>query len=182
MVSTAAGSVSLAQQHFVTMLGDSTNFRTFVGASGANIQAQALARIYQDALPPSADGREFTLIELQELRPYALVWTAPGEGGFTISIDGVGNNNEFAESGTLMLRLARDVPDDIVNQPAEIVRTFQNIYGQILDDLITLTVTAGNLSFNRIDLVDGQNVYEHAKEEGQGFSQDVEFAISWGNE
>jgi len=142
-----AGCLALAKDTLKATLGDCASFRTWVGASGDDVQAQALNRIHKDDLPPPEDSNVYTLAELQALRPFAIIYTA---GGFRKEYDA--SPAEFENTGTLAVLLEQDVPERIKNDPAAIADEFETVIGQIMDDLCALVDQAGYLTITAINL------------------------------
>ena len=107
MATAATGCISLAEELLRTSLADSDNFRTWVGASGASAQAQALNRVHYESLPvPPAGQQEYTRLQLQEMRPYALI----GTSGFGGRHAATGSQFEFRHHGSMNLCLLQDIP------------------------------------------------------------------------
>lgn len=135
------GAISVSVDNLRTMLADSATFRTWVGAT---TQAQALARIYYEALPPPANRNEYTLVEAVALRPFAQIWSAP-HAGFTMRPDAAGAKS--AESGSLSIQFEQTVDSSITNAPDEISRRFANVIGKIMAELDAVREVAGYLCF-----------------------------------
>jgi hypothetical protein len=151
-VSDAAGCISLAEEYLRTTLADCAAFRVFVGAAGPS---QARERIHLDTLPaPDGGADEHPLSELQELRPFAIVYTAEVDG-LRATADAVSDAREFHYGGRLGIHLERDVPPEIAGDPQEVSRTFKNAVGQIIDGLAALAGTAGYLDSQTISLSAG---------------------------
>ena len=124
----AAGCISLPEEILRASLADCYYFRRWQGAAWS--QAEALARIYPDALPPpTADG--FTLAELTALRPFVLLWTEP-QAGFRLHHDSSGSDFFYNHSGKLSLLFEQAVPDAIKDDPAEVDRRFKNEVGLMI--------------------------------------------------
>lgn len=142
-----AGCLALAKDTLKATLADCTSFRTWVDASGDDVQAQALNRIYKDDLPPPDNSNAYTLAELQALRPFAIIYTA---GGFRKEKDA--SPREFWNTGSLAVLLEQDVPERIKNDPAAVADEFETAIGQIMDDLCGLVDQAGYLSITAVNL------------------------------
>jgi len=174
-VTDPAGGMSLAQEYLRTALADCSTFQAWVGAAD---QAEALARIYHEALPAPANGNEYTLAELQAYRPFALIWTSE-QNGYSKRRLAVGT---WAESGRIMIRLEEDVDPQIANDPAEVARRFRNTIGQIIDELCALTDPgAGYLVFHTVTVEAGPIRTEEDEARTLGDAQAVELSVEYGS-
>jgi hypothetical protein len=172
-MTTPAGSLSLAQDHLRTMLADAAAFRTWCSAAD---QAAALAKIFHEGLPKPANGETHTRAELENYRPYAVIFT-DDQNGFSRNLDAEGS---FEASGRLKLRLYQTADDDAGDEPTSDANLrFKNAVGAILDDLCAAVATAGYLAFERIR-VDAGPYWAHPKlVPDQGVWQGVEIGIDW---
>ena len=167
------GSIALAQEYLRTTLADCTSFRTWVGAVN---QAQALARIHHEALPPPITGSEHTLEELRAYRPCALIWTDV-DNGFARRVVSVDSS---IDSGSLGLRLAQDVGEEISHLHAEVYQRFINSVGQIVDELVGLAGLAGYLAMTSLELKSGPFRSHPDEYETVGDIQFCDLRITWG--
>lgn len=93
-------------------------------------EAQALARIYHDALPaPAASSEAHTLSELKALRPFALIYTEP-DWGFRMRREAAGMG--YDQAGTIIVCIEQDIPESIIDDPAEIDLQFRKGLGNLL--------------------------------------------------
>lgn len=175
MTTAAAGSLATVQETMRTMLGDCAAFRTMVGATGANIQAQALANVYHEALPPPSAGGEYTLDELATMRPFALLSTL----AFEKTHDSTGDGFQYSESGTIWLRLEWDVPVDIADNDQEIGRRVDNDIGGIIDDLCDLAGKGPYLSMEHIELTEPWSRTRRQERASNGDAVVADFTIDW---
>ena len=145
-----AGCLALAKDNAKATLADCATFRTWVGASGDDAQAQALNRIYKDELPKPADGNTYTLEELQARRPFAIAYTGPG---FRLEKD---SGDSTWSTGTIAILLEQDIPERITNDPAAIADEFETVIGKIIYEFMALAVggTGGYLSATSISVPD----------------------------
>jgi len=172
----AAGSISIAQDLLRTTLGDCATWRTWVGASGASAQAQARARIHDEALPPPANGDQYGRDELRALRPYALI----GTNRFGSISTAASSSLEHDDSGELTLRLVWEIPDNIIDDHAAISREFLNGVGQIWDELLALAGQAGYLAISQIDMPEPWQRNEQDAAETEGNEATVDLVVGWG--
>ena len=175
---TPAGPISLAEDYLADTLAAVSAFQTLVGAASA---AEAKESIYNDALPaPAADGGEYTLAELQDYHPYALVETDP-EGGYQMDFASIGGDgtHEYRDSGKLILRIVRLI--DTAGEIEDDERTFKNTIGQILDGLWGLAGQAGYLAITAIRVV-GWHRFHPNDEPALGDAQGVKVEVHWGTE
>ena len=129
----ATGSMALAKQNLLYAIADCAAFRTLVGASGDDAQAQARARIHRDAIvAPESGDIAFTADELQKLRPCVLL----GTGDFS-------KENALSRSGRIVAYFFWDVPEAIATDPAEISLRVENLLGTIDQEMTVLARTGG---------------------------------------
>jgi hypothetical protein len=175
---TGLGPVTLAEECFAHLLADSPAFRAWVGAT---TQAQALAHVHNDSLPPpdSPDGA-FSLAQLRRLRPYAILGTEDSDG---YGRDRVASST-YADHGALWVMLIQEVPGDLAADVKAAERAWKNTIGAILVELCQLALndsaTHRAMDIAKIAVVAGP--YRNAPEEipAQGEIQGVELSISWG--
>ena len=172
---------------FVTLLSNSSTFQTLVGAVAPegggegggedppfDAAAEAAKHIYNTYLPPS-DYEEYTLDELETLRPYALYWLAPVTDTL-VSSDG------FGRSGEIHVRIERDIPAALQGQPAQVQSTWDAIVGGICDDLCALGRSPGYaLPVTGVTLPEDYD-YRLVRDERStiGDIQGAEFTVTWG--
>jgi hypothetical protein len=144
-----AGSLNLTVKYFRDMLAACTAFRAWTGDPDAD---SALERIHYEGLPAPADMVRHTKRELENHRPFALVYIADSAGfaRSVISTDG------FDEQGTIILHLEQTAPENLGDDPSSDANVqWANTIGQIIDGLCDLRVdmAAGHVFLNRIRLM-----------------------------
>lgn len=144
---TPSGSISLAQQNLAVSVADCASFRAWVKAGD---REAALASIYHEGLPKPPEGQQaYTREDLVALRPFALVWTET-KNGFGLTLSSFGSHAEYAAAGRLHLQLCQNCPDRLGDDPtSETNLAFRNFAGALLDELATLSGTAGYLCFQQ---------------------------------
>lgn len=174
----ASGPISLAQNYLRLTIADSAEFKTWIG--DATTQAQALARIHDDGLPPPDRGGEYDLAELKKARPYVIVST----DGFGWKKTAMSTAAEFANNGTLAVTFVQDVDEAIKKNHGEIGRRFQNSIGTIISEMLALAGTAGYLNITEVDISEGWTRTHPSlhEDEGDVVSIDVEFTWEEGEE
>ena len=170
MSTTPTGSLALAQDYLRASLAASATFRTWVGASGANANTQALARVHYDAFPEPANDGVYTIDEIEKYRPSVIVWSAP----FAVYPD-----NEQLTDGSLGVRLMQDVERDTEDNPHEISVRLQNVIGGVLSDIKALSGTAGYLGFNKATLIEPWSRSDPDDVVGGGDVLTCELLIEW---
>lgn len=165
----------MAQQNLVLLLAACPTFQVMVSAADAD---QALVAIHHDEVT-APDGTEYTLDELQTLRPFAVVWTSPEGGGYQMQKTASGVGSHFMESGELILTLEDDVPEEIKDHPAEVSRRFLNNVGQIVREMAD---RAGDdyLNVNRMAILNGPRRAHEDIVPTEGDFQIVTLSIGWG--
>lgn len=171
-----AGSIMLAQDNAKNTLADVPAFQTWAGAAD---QAEALARIYHDGLPPPADRESYTKAELELYRPCALIWTDQDGGFSTEAVSTSGNVFDATAFGKIMISIEENVPADIAHDLAEIDIRFKNSVGLIMDGLWDLFGGAGYLACLKMDM-DGPQRVQPDNEHDQGDWMIAILTLTWG--
>ena len=144
-----AGSMNLTVKYFRDMLAAATAFQTWTGEPDA---AAALERIHYEGLPAPVDWVRHTKRELEDYRPFALVYIAD-QAGFSRSVT---STTTFNEQGTVILHLEQTAPENLGDDPSSDANVqWSNTIGGIIDGLCTLRAAraAGHSMFNRIRLM-----------------------------
>jgi len=172
-MSTATGATGIAQETLKNLIADSTTFRTWVGATGDNAQAQARNRVHEDRLVlPTGEG--FDKDRLEGLRPFAVVGTG-GPESFTAERE---SRAGWLESGVVFLTFEDDVAPAIRHDPTEYFKRFRNNYDAVIAEVQTAAV--GVWDMGNPSIVDGPNEKQPEETETQGLALSVTFAIPWG--
>jgi len=164
MAATPDNTLGLAKEYLRVAFSKSDRWKTLCGAT---TEAKAKAHTYVDgpAPPDPADrSRRRTREEWEELRPLAIIYTAPD--GFARSATGVA-------AWDCDLRLAAWIEvacDDVYrDEPgSEAMTRFDNDLGAIVDELCELTETAGCLAFDRVELVGDVEWFAKDRQETEG--------------
>lgn len=123
------GMIAVAKDLLRTSLATCTAFRTWDGANWTIEQAKE--RIYFDSLPPPPDNAAaYTRAQLEALRPFAIIYR-PRQDGVRLEVEAAGPDT-FATSGTLVVRLERNVPEDERDDAGAADRSFENMVGQVM--------------------------------------------------
>lgn len=132
---TATGPIATAKGLLRTMLSNCYAFQTLDGVSRSS--SELLERIYLDALPPPrGQDADYTREQLEDLRPYAIVYM-PEERGFETWHTSSGGRQGFTPRGVLRIILFRDVPADEQDDPGAADRSFENAVGSIIQSGVT---------------------------------------------
>ena len=170
-MTTPTKSMGLAQHYLANMIADSPSFRTWVGAAD---QAEALARIYHDALPPVLTD----LASLQALRPFALVWTDP-QKGFNRSTVGEGATRSYNSDGVIAVYFEDNVDTLIQDDPTEIGVRLKNNVESVQSDLDGFNGVAGYLAYNEIRKIEGPSRAEEDERPTQGDFMFLVWQVIW---
>lgn len=151
------------QRLLALTLADCTEFRNLVVATD---HASAFARIWHESLPAPAEGAErYSLDELEEYRPYAMIFTADMEGATGMrQATGPGG---WADRGVLRVQLEISTPVDLKHSPILVDHFIKQTIGRIikrppdessatfvgLEDLAHTTNEAGGYSYLAADQV-----------------------------
>lgn len=141
-----AGFISLAKDYLRDSLANCATWQSWVGASGTGAADVAVARIYDEALPPSTSGNQHTLAELKAARPFALLTTE--SAGLSVTAAPV----TTSDYGVLTLIIYDNVPPDIERDDGEIAVRFENKLGAIMYELSQNRDTASYLALDNIEL------------------------------
>lgn len=170
MTTAASKCLSLSAENMRKTLANSATFQTLVGAASATA---ALDSIYRWALPKPTSGQQYTLSEIQGLRPYAII----SRRGYAAKPKGAG---AYGESGTFEVELVRDIPEFLWDDAAEILMTWENTVGGIIDDLKALAGTEGNLIIGDITTDDGPWRNHPGEWPTKGRIQGESIIVDWG--
>ena len=168
-----ANPISKALYYLGLTLADAAAFRTWVGAIN---QAEALAHIYEQALPDPAAGAAHTRSELEGYRPFAIIFV-DAEEGFAFDRDAYGGAADFAHRGALWIMLEQTVDTQLT--AAESDRDWLNALGGIINDMEELAGQAGYLDIASGTLVE----YGRAPADWVAETGDFHFAmlrVEWG--
>lgn len=156
-----------------TTLAASAAFQSLVGAGNA---AGAEARIYHDSFPrPLSGGVAHTLAEITALRPCAIVYTED----FITAADSMGDQSCWHQEGILHAIIFRNVPLADKDNPSKVDVDFRVIMGDIIQDLIELSQTAGYLTSRKFRPI-GPHRTANEDLNAIGDAQAYELQIEWG--
>lgn len=184
----AQGLIANAKATFATSLANCTAWRTFDGASLS--VAQALARIYFDALPPPPSNAEaYTAAQLEALRPLIIVYR-PKAGSVQLEFEAVAATasgaRHFLSGGVLEARIERTFPAAQLNDPGNADRQFENALGLMLTAGDTggtgLAELAGVAGFSPITkmMIGGPWRVDPNNDDGFGDYQVSLIRVEWG--
>jgi hypothetical protein len=183
MVTTAAGPISSIEDLLSTTLATCTEFQTLCGVTTV---AAAQAKIHFDALPPpDNDADSYTKVELQALRPFAIINTEP-QAGFRWFVSGKGTTWTFQQHGMVTVEIETNIDSGDLCDPAEYMRKFKNTIGQIVRSEDTnnpgLVELAGVTNYLPINEVIFYGPFRGAEEErqAQGDYLAAVLDINWG--
>lgn len=171
------GPLSLPLGHLRTLVAASGAFQSWTETSDADA---AKERIFLVGPPPEA--AEYTLQELQALRPFAVVdlWTPrQGYGGQPYRTEREGHN-AFQEAGKLTLDLIDDVIDEEAGDFASSKIRFLNRVGGVISDLVATQGQDVYLSVHAIELYQGPILSDEEKVDEQGRFWRAQFLVHWG--
>lgn len=163
-MTTPAGCISLALEHMRQTLARSATWQAEVGVSTPE---DAIGRIHLHSLPLPATGGEYSVDELNNRRPYAVLWTTMGSGYSTTAI-AHDRPKTWDDAGMVECRIEWTIPDNIWEQPAEIGLRFENFIGGVIDDVAALAgesglLDIGRISYAGIEVVDDDDQYTHGR-------------------
>lgn len=167
-----SGIISLPKYQVRLMVADSTTFRTLVGAAN---QGEALASVYRDKLPDQS-AQEYTKAELEGYRPCAIVYVPPFGVSSTVESDPTGLHH----SGNVEVRIERNVPEAMLDDPEEALLTWDNIVGAIYDEVADQAREAEKLAAMSMAIKEMPYMGAPEQEERFGVYQGVVFTLGWG--
>ena len=168
--------IQAAQDIAKTTLAACASFQELVGVDSA---VDAAAFIYHDAWPPPISGRaEHTRAELAALRPSAIIYTGESQG-FTVTRDAAGNDSCWNTSGAIHVMLFRNVPAVDKDNPSKVDTDFRTTVGDILEDMLGLSETAGYLAANQFT-ISGPHRTPVNELKDVGDAQWAEIVVAWG--
>lgn len=184
LTTTAAGVISEPLQIARTTLANCTEFQAWTGTSNA---ADALERIHLAGLPPTTnDGRdEFTETEIDNIRPFAIVESNQAAGNTFVHHGTSAPQRHYKRGGEILIYLEQAVSDDLLDDPAELDRQFQNTLGAMIfhetgSGLLDLSGTAGYLAINMLTVTETQRASNYERV-ASGDAISAIFEITWGN-
>ena len=142
------GSLSLPFDHLRTMISESAEFQSWVGAANPT---EAKASIHMLELPAPADKQHYTRTELDGLRPFALIGWPRGTGLHLRRVAG-GSDLTFLESQPLYVAF-EDKLDSAENVEDNFF-TFTNHVGKVMVDMTKLAGTADFLAIKDLTVDD----------------------------
>jgi hypothetical protein len=175
-ITATRGSISISEEAARLSLATCAEWQSMTGT--ANPTA-ALASIHEDVLLPEAAGAEYTVAELQGLRPFAIVATASVDG-YRLIGDSFGTSRGFYGEGDIVVYIETDVLAAHLADPAEAIRLFKNSFGVIIDQLRDLAGATGGF-LDSMGVRSAASPYRNHpnrySSEGPIFS--AEIALSW---
>lgn len=176
MLSAPQGPITLAESLLAASLAACPRWQMLCGVDNA---ADAAKRIYTDALPPPPDRRDaYSLLELEQLRPFILIYTDE-DTGLAIEHIASGRRRQFAESGQLKFHLEKSVPAVIAHDPAEVDRRIKNDAGVLIEELLKLAGDAHYLAIDSL-AVTGPLRSDDDEATAKGDYQQMHFVVRWG--
>lgn len=173
IVTPAAGVFSLAQELLRVSIADSATFRTLVDA---DTQAKALERIHLDELPPAKSKKGYEKKELQQYRPYVILWA----GGYRGQHSATGSAYEYERSGAFKVQFVLDIDQEVSHNGGEVGRRFMNTVIQIVEDMLALSGQAGYLAIEDFDIAEAWTRTAEEQLETEGDAATIEVEFRWG--
>ncbi len=165
--------IQTSQALLRTSLAASAAFQSLVGAADATAAA---AKIYHDAFPKPANNKQaHSLDELNALRPCAIVYTED----FETTRDAT--DYCWHQKGVIRAVIYRNVPTADKNNQSKLETDFRTIMGEIMQDLIDLSETAGYLAVRGMR-TEGPYRTDNEELNAIGDAQAYELIIRWGVE
>ena len=148
--------IAEARDALRAMLSESATFQTWTGVGSA---AAALARIHEYAVEKPTSKKEYTLAELADLRPYAVI-REPAEDLFAVSADEA--QDVYMTAGVLTLKLEEETPALDQATPGVAEKNFTDTIDGIMGDLRDQAVVSGaSLNFERMELVEKRRAHQN---------------------
>lgn len=161
-----------------TLLANCASWQTWTQSGDA---ATASAHIFLFA-PTSPDGVVYTDEELDELRPFAVIYPTD-RSEYTLSKDSGGGANYFNELGNLVIRFEDETPAEYQASQALTEMSARNLLGAVIDDIRGLAGTdTADTSFLSVHEVKVTSVTfaSLASVPSEGHSWQGDVAIGWG--
>lgn len=125
----AQGCISMAEERLRNMLAACATFQKWIGGGIDPLDRIHLHELVKPRLDDEEPDGNYSLAELQSMRPYALLFTSP-QNSFRISI--VASPGSPDPSGTLTLLFWDNVESHLENDYPEAYRRFMNNIGSII--------------------------------------------------
>lgn len=179
MTTAAEGILSDAVDRARKMLAASSRWQTMADADD---ESQGFDRTYVDSIPDPADGREYTVAELQQLRPFAIFHTLKAHSVKRAE----GSVAAWAFTGQVEIEIHQDLGgSDPIENLDEKMRRFENDVGVIWQELLTLAETTSRSDLLAIQEIDMGEPYLTTLEKyvgAQGREVVAVLTLDWGIE
>jgi len=175
-LTTPSGYIAEPKLRLAKMIAASAAFRTLVSAADADA---ALASIHYDALPEPADEEtgEYTLAELQNYRPCAIVADERMNGWRAERVA----EQVFRPSGMVVFEIFTDAASSHEGQPtADAIGTFMNTLGEILEDILEVQGVEPYLAIKSVQKADGPFWGDPDAAPTEGVWIGAQFLVEWG--
>lgn len=174
------GPLSLPLANLRTLVAACPAFQSWVGAADPGAAEERIHLV--DFEPPA--GRNYTVEELDTLRPYAVVDEfafpddRPGGDAWVSVRHGSG---AFVDAGKLLLRFCGNVPPEDEANPAEARLAFMNAVGAVVREIQGLG--GGDTDYLSVHRIARWEPYQRAsfgEAEAQGDFYLCSFVVTWG--
>jgi len=149
-----------------TLLSNSGNFQTLVGAANAE---QARQHIYRTAVPQPLGAK----------RPYALI-THQIEAGFRYDFTAGGAAWHTVNGGMLDLTIVRDTPSAYQSSEPDSEMDYVNTVDEILDDMLTLSGSDEYFHIRGLERLRGPIHSHQAEDASEGDYYQATYRVEWG--
>lgn len=166
------------------MLADCYYWRRLADPEDPWDDSTALAHVHYDGLPAPVSGPDHSLQELNDYRPFALLWTDQA-GGLRVRATSAG----FCctkPSGVIVVQLELPVPEDLAANPSAVAEYLSRQIGRIIQShdaakpgLFELAGRAGYLPLNEV-LLFGYVRTDDKSVRDIGDVAVAELQLSWG--
>ncbi|TWU66455.1 hypothetical protein [Crateriforma conspicua] len=142
------------------------------------------ASVYHNDIPGPANRRTYTRLELERLRPLALIWT-PDSNGIEWTRQTARGGHCVDSKGRLLVMVERNVPAN--EDEAEADRTWENWIGRLVigptnePGLMNLAGDPRYLPITRVGLVDRFR-FDRAKVKDLGDAQRAILLVEWSSQ
>ena len=186
-----SGPLSMPLENLRAMLAHCAQWRSWIGISSVT---EAKTRIYLVDIPPAPNGGNYTVDDLERMRPLARIdlWEPPmGYGQQPWKATAVADR-AFMLSGKLVLDLVADVPEEDFDNANDAKLRFMNSAGAVMLELMGLScagdyldsdeIEAGieGMTLRQLELYQGPTRTDETQAQTQGDCFRAQIMVQWG--
>jgi len=177
-ITAAEGAISLPEDYLAATIAACARWISMTGSADATA---ARERVYFDSLPPPPnDAEAYTGEQLDELRPFVMIFSDE-DTGVMFDHSATDTSFNFKGSGRIKGLIEDRVDPTIAHDPQEVFRRFKNAVGMLVLQLLDKAGQPGYLAIRSIVMQGPLRCHEDiVKDEGDHVQ--YRFTIDWGRQ